>query len=175
MSPCKGSVPSASYTFVGRLGSASKDAPEVWLEQKHKIAALQFIASTHRLEFENRRKVEWRVVILCLTFYVLAVALKFKEGVKIPLSARPLLIVAFLLVAAVTVIFSFFIHLAHAANKGIAERAESAIQSIINGITDEPIHLFGKSGGSSSGIYGWLCQSAMVVVFALTSIVLFWD
>jgi len=145
------------------------------MEQKDKVEVLQFIVTTHRQEFENRRKVEWRVVILCLTFYVLAIALKFKEGVKIPRSAAPLLMLAFLLIAAVTLVFSFFIHRAHAANKSIAERAESAIQNILNNVDQESLRLFMRDHRSSSGIYGWLCQSAMVIVFALTSVVLFWD
>jgi len=152
------------------------------MDTKHKIEALQFLATIHRSEFENRRKVEWRAITLCFTFYVLALALRYKTGFTAPLWLRVLCGCGFVAVGLVTIAFSLHIHRSHTANKGIAQNAEHAILKLVNGNDPEEIYLFPNAvtrpslrtiaiGGA--GVYGWWCQSIIIMAFAFACALLF--
>lgn len=153
------------------------------MNDREKIEVLQFIATQHRTEFENRRKVEWRVVILCLTFYVVALAMKLRPGSEIPNISWLVVMLGFLSIALVTVIFSLHIHRAHAINKEFAERAENTIQDILTGGNPDYKNLFTKPDAADSiytlirhgkhGMYGWRFQSLMIFLLALLSTFLF--
>lgn len=94
-----------------------------------KLEANKFISQVHRSQVDERRKYEWKIVFTSLTFYVLCVAAKYKDGVIFPNGSKFKLIVwlIFLLLAFFVSLFLFYLHTANNTNKKIAEKAENAI------------------------------------------------
>lgn len=94
-----------------------------------KFEEYKFISQVHRSQFDERRKYELKIVFTSLTFYVLCVAAKYKEGGLFPNDFKFKLIiwVIFPLLAFFVSIFLFYLHSANKKNKMFAEKAENAI------------------------------------------------
>jgi hypothetical protein len=145
------------------------------MENKEKIDSLKFMSETHRREFIERRRFEWKIFFTVLTFYVLAGYTRFTE--KFPEELPPWFIyvvwACFILLAIFSAIILWFICNAHNSNITIAERAEGYIESIIKG-ESVTIDLFKKpfTGRATPRWVHYIWQIATIVLFACGSAII---
>lgn len=52
------------------------------MDENHEI--LRFISDTHRREFHERRKIEWKALVMTVGFYVLATTAKLTGKASLP-------------------------------------------------------------------------------------------
>lgn len=149
-----------------RLTSSSKTAAKA---QQAIDAKLKFISQTHRREFRQRCRYEWRTLTATLTFFVLAAATSLKQGMLKPQNCQQEGFV-WLVSIAVTVSSIFYlknIHAAHRKNKEIAQAAED---NLIDSTSDEVLkekRENAKNEHSANWSLYW--QSAIIFVFAIAS------
>lgn len=138
-------------------------------------ARLQFISTTHRTAFDQRRHYEWQTVITTLTFYALTVAAVYAGDFRLPKSqcaVGMIFSLALLGLATISCRFLQHIHEANATNKGITEAAERAIieTSVIKEVRGAlpPV----RRGSEGNWALRWECT--IICLFALISALLLW-
>lgn len=150
------------------------------------IKVLIHLASSHREQFEQRRRYEWRIIFTALSFYV-ATAAAFLGG-DLDLQGWRFLIVgvAYLLLAIFTCIYLAFIHMAHNMNKSIAEYAEDTLMELalggqpqgvkkINDIIQTSRHWVSwRKLFIGAGVWSWAWQSVILLAVALAAWFLLW-
>jgi len=104
------------------------------------LDSLKFLSHTHRSEFNERRKYEWKILFAVLTFYALTVAAICREDLKIMevLRTHPdlrwvlglIVFAMFLLVAILSSLFIRGVHRANDLNKEIAKQTERKIDEL---------------------------------------------
>lgn len=154
------------------------------MEEKEKLDCLKFIAQIHRSQFDERRRIEWRIVFTTLTFYVLIVAAKYGGDYTLPSGSGykcmvRILLTGLLLIAAV---FLGYVHLANNKNKSLAENAEDAmIDSLQNSFVPTGLGGLKKDKYPVSwrcflidlkGAWAWFWGVLTIALFALASAVL---
>lgn len=110
------------------------------MEEKSKLEWLKFLSNTHRTEFNERRKHEWKTLLSLITFYILCAASVLSGKFKIPSSPLILILLTwavFLFAAVIAVHFLLDLHSANNINKEIANKSENAIVDILNGDSPE--------------------------------------
>jgi len=151
-----------------------------------KLEGLKFLTQTHRSEFDERRKYEWKIIFTLLTFYIISIATKYGGNIHLPTDNKFLSIVwsGFLALAIITSIFLGYIHMANNKNKTIAENAEEAIGMLINEIPILGMSLFSfeekkywtswkKIFEQKSGRWSWVTQTITLIAFSIISAYLF--
>ena len=153
------------------------------MDLNNKLESLKFISRTHRSQFDERRRYEWKVVFTLLTFYVLSVAAIYGGNVTVPEGWLFELIVwiFFLGLLVVTAIFLASVHMANGKNKSFAENAESAIDTLLGDETQTTPSLFSLEnskywiswGGlfkrGKRGKWAWLWQVVTLSIFSITA------
>jgi hypothetical protein len=110
------------------------------LTDSEKLDALKYLSETHRKEFHERRKYEWKLLFTVLAFYVFVVIAILKEEFKIlsiiegnsivTTISVYFVFILFLSLAFIASKFIYGIHLANEINKSIAEKAENTMESL---------------------------------------------
>ena len=98
------------------------------------IEGLKHISKTHRSQFDERRKTEWKIVFTILAFYIGIIAAKITDKIEIEKNYLELIIAIwlfFLVIAIITILYLRRIHKANHTNKLIAKKAEDAIVAIL--------------------------------------------
>ncbi len=151
------------------------------LNDKDRLDYLKFISQTHRSQFDERRKYEWRIVFTTLSFYVLCIATVYGGKVTLPsgLFFKVAVWVIFLALAILVSTFLSSLHTANNINKTFAERAENAIADVLNGKTIKQLFLFSPVefkvswrdlfNDDISGIWAWRWQVIILLFFAVVS------
>jgi hypothetical protein len=147
------------------------------MEDNRIIDFCKFISETNRRAFQARKQHEWKIIFSVLALFILSASLKLKHEFQLPTTW--LSYFAYGLVALLTIIFLKFVHTANNTNKCIAQRAEGAIQTLINGKDIGQLDLFsvGKRlfpWGSlihpgQGGLWDWFCKSVIIGVVGLVS------
>ena len=141
------------------------------------VQELQKCADRHRTIRNNRIKVEYRVLITTLTFYVAATFSILKSEIDLSIFARATLTIAYFLLALLTSRLLFSIHSSNRTNIFISENYENEILKHLN-LTENPIpsklqrkdyNAIPKMSLHNSN-WGW--QSFGVLCFAFVSIIL---
>jgi hypothetical protein len=144
------------------------------------MEGLKYLAASHRSQFDERRRIEWRVIFAALSFYVGTTSAVLAKGIKVPVNK--LSICGYLLVAVLTASYLAFIHMANNMNKSIAENAEDAIAVLLGHTKKAPQDLFDFSkhwtswctlfSGARASRWGWFWEAATLLLFAMASVVL---
>lgn len=137
-------------------------------------ARLQFISTTHRTAFDERRRYEWQTVITTLTFYVLTVATAYAGKFRIPKSDHAVCIVFFLalLLGSMSCGFLQHVHKANGKNKRVAEAAERAIVEV--SAVREVRHALPTVRTADDCTWSLWWECAIIFLFALVSVLLLW-
>ena len=158
----------AEMAEVVKVANSTKK--EISMKLDKKLSMLKFLSQTHRNEFNERRKYEWKILFAVLTFYVLAVAAVCKEEFKVVsvLSEHPgwktifgvVGTFVFLLLAFVTSCFLFGLHKANDSNKQIAHTVEGIVGSLLQVDMQVPSPLVDKV---------FVYQTITLFIFAVTA------
>jgi hypothetical protein len=114
------------------------------MELKDKLDCLKYISQIHRSQFDERRKIEFKILFSTLSFYILSVAAIYGGKVQLPSNWMFIFAIWVVLsgVAVITVIYLLSIHKACNMNKTFAENAEHAIDDLIQGNEPTTLPLF---------------------------------
>jgi hypothetical protein len=150
------------------------------MNKQEMILPLQFISSTQRDAFHDRRSYEWKILFAVLSFDVLTAGAKLK--LDLDLSRLTILIwIAYLGLAIISSIFLRFVHQAHHWNKTFAHRAEDAILNILKEqqpsseqleLYLDPEPFFSKRAFfnvGKGGAWAWFWQTVILTMFAIAS------
>jgi len=151
------------------------------MEKDKQVEALKYLSQAHRAQFRERSRIEWRCVFTAISFFVLSVVAICKGDInfgKHPETILLILLASFIILAIIVIIYLAHINIAHNKDKELAERAEDAIRSIVQGEDDLPQNLlkFEKywvsrvTLCSGKGKWGWLWESITISLFAIVSI-----
>lgn len=141
------------------------------------LDSLKFLATQHRAEFSERRKIEYRVLFATLSFYILSVGSVLTSTVVIPPN---ILQSAWIGYSALAVITSFFlknIHRANQRNRKFAQNAEEKLDKLFS------LYVFGPTRDPSADTnrflkpfkgalrvlsrnLNWLWQTLILALFA---------
>jgi len=155
------------------------------MEPKDKLESLKFISKTHRTEFNERRKHEWRIFFSALALYVFSVIAIYGGKIELPSNSivRVIIWIIFPFVAVATTIFLAYIHMANNINKTFAERAEHNIDDLLQSkeMSKLPVFSDKKSEGywvdrktfftdkRNSGRWSLIWQGATLLLFSIIS------
>jgi len=99
------------------------------------LDGFKHISKIHRAQFDERRKIEWKLVFTILAFYFGIITAKITakkiNGTELTSINVDLIWLIFAIIAIVSIFYLLFIHKANNINKSIAENAEKAITAII--------------------------------------------
>ena len=142
-----------------------------------KLDALKHLSETHRVQHNERRKHEWKIVITVLTFYVLAVWARINAGSGLTINLCFVLLTCFfvLALAAATSALLGFLTLASNANKVIAEKAEAKIHKIAGLQPPEreiEVWTSWRNFRGRSGRWGWIVQTVLLFLFSIMAALL---
>lgn len=152
--------------------NALKGASSAWAAR---IDVLQFISTTHRNEFDRRRRYEWQTLIATLTFYVLAAAAALKGEIPV-LTAHGSCLYAIAIAAALgvcSIMYLHYIQCANSTNKSLAESAEDCLIGYVGRQCFErqapvaarrPVNE--KSRRRCGSNWSWYWQASVIVLFA---------
>lgn len=98
------------------------------------LKGLQYLSQTHRNEFNERRKCEYKVLLSLLTFFVLCAVSTLSDKIKIPNDSLLFIRFIWIIFSLTAIIFSKYLidlHSANNINKKIAEISEGKIADIL--------------------------------------------
>lgn len=136
------------------------------------VELLQGISDTHRSQFNERRKYEWKVLVATFGIYAAVTAAKFTGGVILPTETWFYLLAWFLSgsLATISSVYLSYIHRANKINQDFAHVAEDALMDL-SGISEfETIRKSIPSFARKHWSLIW--QVLTIVLFAIVSTVL---
>ena len=138
----------------------------------------KFISETHRGLHRQRQPYEFKVVFTVLSFYVLSTATVLSEKLN-PQALQSLSIfiwIFFMGVAGMATIYLYRLHAANRTNICMAENAERILITQIENEDNPQIYVKPshrnynrKSPDPMTYEANWLCQSALIFIFALAT------
>ena len=111
------------------------------------VDILKYLSSTHRAEFQSRKKFEWRVFFTVPMAFAVITAGVWSNNATINQGLETLsawfVWIVFIITALITCVLLYFLHLSHEVNKSAAHPAELHLQAIYNQIsgleTEQPL------------------------------------
>jgi len=132
---------------------------------------LHHISTTHRKEFQERRKIEWKVLTGTLSFYVLVVSAAYAGRFTLPGNwlVVALIAVASFLFAGAATSYLGRIHEANSFNKLIAEAAENEIirRGHLSSVK-EAVDKAKREGRHAEGT-NWSIRWQLIVIFSFAA------
>lgn len=142
------------------------------MEAEKKLEHLEFLSKTHRTEFHERRKYEWKITLTTLSFYALAITSTIDSTNRALFTNHAQSIWwIFLLLATITAVFLWRIHSANHKNLSYAENAENDIVGLLNCKKNDEmniIHLT-RSYWKSLRCIMFIMQAAIIFIFAVAA------
>jgi competence protein ComGC len=114
------------------------------LKIQEKLESLRFLAQTHRQQFDERRKYEWKAFYTTLTFLVLIGAAKFSKDIIYPDNDKIIwfLIGSVIILLLISIGFLLAVTEANRKNKSIAEKAENLLADMIQNKSKHDFNIF---------------------------------
>lgn len=113
------------------------------VENSERLDGLKHISQTHRSQFDERRRMEWKLVFAVIAFFLGIITTNLSDKIisgndsfLINQELHFNLVIIFFVIVALSIIYLLCIHSANYKNKKIAEDAENAISDIVNGEED---------------------------------------
>ena len=149
---------------------------------------LKYLSSTHRSEFQNRKKLEWRVLFAVTTSFAVAAAGVWSSNTTLDqgsIGKMPTVLVwiAFIIIALLTCVLLYCLHLAHEINKAAAHKTELHLQAIYNHISNlksDPLtpldmlsdrskifHFENPAKSLKTGPWGLIWECAIIILTAM--------
>lgn len=147
-----------------------------------KVDALKYLSQVNRQQFDERRKYEWQVFIITLTFLVLLSAAKYKGELNITTNPEAIfvLVTTVISILIISIWYLNSIHRRNIENKLYAQKAEDLIERMIKDEKDIDFNILTMSEISeppkpivepiSRGLWSLAYQIATIIVFGLASI-----
>lgn len=102
------------------------------MKEDNLVELLQNLSETHRSQFVERRKYEWKVLVSTCGIYAVVLGAKFTGEISLP-STRCFYILSWVISASLAVISSiylWYIHRANKINQDLAHVAENALMDL---------------------------------------------
>lgn len=160
-------------------------------DDKDKLESLKFISQTHRALFDERRKIEWKIIFTYLSFYIGIITARYSGKLDETFKAlheniyfEIVIAIAFLFITIITIVYLGFIHIANNKNKYFAENAENTIVKIIANQSNDGaiLNIFSPSTTHwiswkgvftkmKKGEWSWICQCNLLLAIVIASLV----
>ncbi|MBZ9571754.1 hypothetical protein KJA15_00210 [Patescibacteria group bacterium] len=100
-----------------------------------KIDCLKHLSKIHRSQFDERRKIEWKLIFAILVFYFGIITAKITSTNKVVITSPLKVLISsfFFIIAAFAICYLTYFHLANHKNKFFAQNSGDAIRDLLKG------------------------------------------